>query len=364
MSSTTLRRPDPDQLLRQAQAEEEYERRGRLKIFLGYASGVGKSYRMLDEGRRRHERGQDVVVGAIQPVGDAEMAALLAKLEVIPLKIVDCCPVMDVETILRRRPGVCLVDGLAYDNPPGSLNHSRWQDVEQILAAGISVITTINIGYIAEHRDEVARIKGKRAEQTVPVAFIRGADEIVVVDAPPSACIIKEGASEADMEGRRRQFAELREIALVLAAEVVDRQLESYLERNGVHATWGTTERILVCLTPRANGARMIESGRRIAEGFHGELIAAYVKQDGLDPESQKSLDANLELAHRAGATVETLHGDDPIDAILEFAAQRGITQIFVGHSLRDDWRTRLFGSPLDRLLRNRRGVDVRVFPH
>jgi two-component system sensor histidine kinase KdpD len=364
MPSTELRRPDPEQLLRQVQAEEEYDRRGRLKIFLGYASGVGKSFRMLDEGRRRSQRGQDVVIGAMQTVVDPEMAALLNKLEIIPLRDVNGWQVMNVEAILRRHPGVCLVDGLAYDNPPGSPHQSRWQDVDELLEAGISVITTINVAFIAEHQDEVARIRGKRVEQTVPVAFLRGADEIAVVDAPPSACILKEGASEEDIENRRRQFAELREIALVLAAEVVDRQLESYLERNGVRQSWGTTERILVCLTPRANGARMIESGRRIAEGFHGDLIACYVQQDGLDPQSQKGLDANLELARRAGANVETLHGEDPIAAILEFAEKRGITQIFVGHSMRTGWKARLFGSPLDRLLRNRRGVDVRVFPH
>ncbi len=368
MGAESPRRQDPEALLRQVQAEEEYQSRGRLKIFLGYASGVGKSFRMLDEGRRRHERGQDVVVGALQAKVDADIARLLQRLEIIPLVEVNGWPMIDLETILRRRPQVCLIDGLAFDNPPGSPHASRWQDVEELLSAGISVITTINLGFITEHQEDVARVTGKPPRQTVPVAFIRGSDEIVVVDAPANASMLRgnEVPSEAGNTAaqRRGQYAELREIALLLAADVVDRQLEQYLERNGVRQTWGTQERILLCLTPRANAAKMIESGRRIAAGFHGELIAAYVQQQCLDAESQRALDLNLEHAREAGAAIETLTGDDPIAALIEFAERRGITQIFVGHSMREGWRARLFGSPLDRLLRKRRGMDVRVFPH
>jgi len=362
--STVHQRPDPEALLRQVQAAEEYESRGRLKIFLGYASGVGKSYKMLDEGRRRHDRGQDVVVGAIQPKIDREIAHLLQKLEIIPLLESGGYQAMDLQTILRRRPAACLVDGLAYDNPPGSAHARRWQDVEELLSAGISVITTINLGYIAELQDDVERVTGKRVAQTVPVQFIRGADEIEVVDAPASACILREGATEEDIAARRHQFAELREIALVLAADVVDRQLERYLERSGVRQVFGTQERVMVCLTPRANGVRMLEVAHRITESFHGELIAGYVDNQQLSPEDNNSLEANLELARKVGAKIEVLRGSDPMDAILDFAKQKGITQLFVGHSMRVGWKTRLFGSPLDRLLRKRQGLDVRVFPH
>ncbi len=331
MATTQLRRPDPDQLLRELEADEQYQSRGRLKIFLGYASGVGKSFRMVDEGRRRRERGQDVVVGAIQPKVDGQIA--------------------------------CLVDGLAFDNPADAAHASRWQDVEQLLKEGISVMASINIGYIAEYQERVSRLTGKRVTQTVPVEFILEADEIVVVDAPANVCISKEGA-EQDVEDRRRQLAELRELALVLAADVVDRQLEGYLQRNGVRQGWGTQERIMICLTPRANAARMLEVGRRIAESFHGELIAAHVHQKQLDPVNQRALDANLELARQAGARVEELAGEDSIQAIVDYAHTHGITQIFVGHSMREGWLTKIFGTPLDRLLRKRRGADVRVFPH
>ncbi len=360
-------RPDPDQLLRQVEAEEEYQGRGRLKIFVGYASGVGKSFRMLDEGRRRRERGQDVVVGATQPVTEDVISRLLQQLETIPLKFVGGAQTMDVETILQRRPKVCLVDGLAYDNPQGSPNPSRWQDVDQLLSAGISVVTTINLGYIAELQDEVARIKNKQVAQSVPIDFIRRAEEVVVVDAPPSAHILHDYAADQsgaqDVEVLRRQYAELREIALVLAASVVDRQLESYLARNGIRQNYGTQERVLICLTPRANAARMIETGRRIREGFHGELIAAYVEQPRLAEDAKASLEANLQLARDCGVEIERLQGPDPIGALIGFAGKRGVTQVFVGHSMRNDWKARFIGTPLDRLLRKRRGFDVRVFP-
>src|SRR5579871_431371 len=157
----TPRRPTPDEMLRLIQAEEEGQARGRLKVFLGYASGVGKSFRMFDEGRRRKERGEDVVVGAMQLRASEEVAGCIQKIEVVPLIYADGKPAMDVPALLRRRPRVCLVDGLAYDNPPGSCNASRWEDVRDLLAAGISVITTINIQYIAELADRVEKLTHK-----------------------------------------------------------------------------------------------------------------------------------------------------------------------------------------------------------
>ena len=152
------------ELLRQVQAEEREANRGKLKIFLGYASGVGKSHRMLDEGRRRRKRGQDVVVGAVQPTLPPDVKELLNQLEVIALRDVGGSPVMDLDAILRRHPGVCIIDGLAYDNPPGSRHDKRWQDVEEILAAGISVVTSLNLQYIEEHREQVEQITGKTSQ--------------------------------------------------------------------------------------------------------------------------------------------------------------------------------------------------------
>lgn len=354
-------RPDPDALLRQVEAEEAYDRQGRLKIFLGYYSGVGKSFRMLDEGRRRHERGQDVVVGAVQPKEPPEVEALLQKLEVIPQRIVDGIQMMDVEAILLRHPQVCLVDGLAYDNPPGSKNPTRWRDVQELLDAGVSVITSVNLQYIDEQRDRVQKITGKRPSQTVPQSFIQRADEIVVVDAPPELCVKQDSPDHAKIQ---EQLSELREMALVLAADVIDRQLESYLERTGVKHSWGAQERILVCLTPRANAERMIASGRRNADRFHGELFAAYVNQPEITPEDQAALDRSFDLARKAGAKIVTLDGEDPVNAILAFARAHGITQIFVGHTKRRSLLARVGRGPLDRLLDKAEDIDVRVFPN
>ncbi len=365
--ATSTKRRTPEELLRQCQAEEEYEKRGRLKVFLGYASGVGKSFRMLDEGRRRKERGQDVVVGAIQPNTPPDIEPILAKLETIPLKDVNGTGVVDVPALLKRHPGVCLVDGLAYDNPPGSKHASRWEDVEELLAAGISVITSINIQYIEELRERVGKLTGKVVTQTVPQCFLNTADEIVVVDAPPEMCMTRSphGAEDPDAIHSARRLSELREIALLLAADVVDRQLEMYLQRNRMDGqTFGAQERILVCVTPRANARPMIESGRRNADRFHGELIVTYVNQPDLSTGDQAALERNLEVARANDADIQILEGEDPIRVLLDFAHERRVTQLFVGHSLQEKWWHHITGTHMDRLIRGAQGMDVRVFPH
>jgi two-component system sensor histidine kinase KdpD len=344
---------DPEALLRQAEAAERAKHRGQLKIFLGYASGVGKSFRLFDEGRRRRERGEDVIVVATQPQSAPEAAQVIRALEVIPTKDVAGIPVVDVPAVLVRRPQVCLIDGLAYDNPPGSRHAKRYQDVEELLEAGISVMTSINLEYIAEQQEFVRGVLGKTRTDTVPQAFIDRADEVVVVDAPPGS----------DASVPQDQLSLLRQRALLLTADVVDRQLEEYLAMHGLQSAWGTQERILVCMTPRANANRMLASGRRNADRFHGELFAIYVTQENLTPEDRMALERNVTLARAQQAHVSTLEGKDPIATILEYARAQGITQIFVGHNIRHRWRDRLGGTPLDRLIRDAEGIDVRVFP-
>lgn len=361
-----MTRPDPELLLRRVQAAEEFEKRGRLKIFLGYSSGVGKSFRMLDEGRRRRKRGEDVVVGAIQPHRPAAVEAILGRMEVIPLKVIGGVPMIDKEAILRRHPQICLIDGLAYDNPPGSAHAKRWQDVEDLLAEGISVIGTVNLQYIEELRDEVERITGKEVSDTIPLSFVKTADEIEVVDAPPKMTFespAAEAGGEAD-GGASQRLTELREIALLQAADVVDHQRERYLERHGIQQIGGVQERILVCVTPRVKADRMIESGRRNADRFHGELHVVYVSEAEITPEDQKSLDRNFALARRLNAQVNQLESEDPIHAIIEFARSHGITQIFISHSSHESVWHRVWGSFVDRLIRQAEGMDVRVFPN
>jgi two-component system sensor histidine kinase KdpD len=300
---------------------------------------VGKSFRMFDEGRRRRERGEDVIVGAVQPKIPADLEPLLGSVEIIPSR-----DAMDVPAILARHPQVCLVDGLAFDNPPGSRHDHRWQDVEELLAAGINVIGSVNLQYIDDQRETIERITGKHVTETLPRAFLNTADEIELVDGPG--------------------YSELREKALILAADVIDAGLQRYLKAHDIEPVSGTQERFLVYLTPHANAERMIASGRRNAARFHGELLIAYVKHPRLSVRDLDLLEKELKKAQEAGAHVHALEGDDPTETIVKFARTHFVTQIFVGQSTRQDWKTRWFGSPVNRLIRAAREMDVRVFPH
>jgi len=271
----------------------------------------------------------------------------------VPSRYVAGVPIVDVPALLLRRPRVCLIDGLAYDNPPGSRHPRRCDDVDELLDAGISVLTSVNLAYIAEQQPFVRSVIGTAPAETVPEAFIRRADEVVVVDAPP------DGASEPHAQ----ELSALRQRTLLLTADVVDQQLEAYLQLHGIQSSWGTQERILVCMTPRANAAKMLASGRRNADRLHGELFAIYVMQENLTPEDHMANERNATLARAQHAHLEVLEGRVAVATILDYARRHSITQIFVGHNLRRSWRTRLQGTPLDRLIRDAEGIDVRVFP-
>jgi two-component system sensor histidine kinase KdpD len=324
---------------------------------------VGKTYRMFDEGRRRKQRGQDVVVGLVQTANAPDIEGMLSCFEIIPPVQErhggQTFDVIDLPTLFRRHPAVCLIDELAHDNPPGSRNPQRWQDVEDLLDRGIAVITAVNLQHIREQQLDVERLTGKRASYSIPEAFLREADEIEVVDAPPESLLDRTGAANRPDS---RVLAELRELALLLAADVVDRQLLEYLEAHGVTARWGAQERILVCLTPRSNATAMLRSGHRNALRFHGALLAAYVEQPGLRADDKAHMESNLALARELGAEVHCLRGADFVQDILEFAGEQRITQIFLGHTGQEHrfWFSR---SPIDRLIEGAENFDVRLFP-
>jgi two-component system sensor histidine kinase KdpD len=207
----------------------------------------------------------------------------------------------------------------------------------------------VNLQYIEDQREAVEKLTGKRVGQTVPREFLNTADEIVVVDAP----------SETAKERR----SALREMALVLSADVIDAGLQRYLHSHGIEQSWGTHERFLICLTPRANFERMVATARRNAARFHCDVLAIYVRRPGLTGADRKLLEQGLAAARDAGAQVETLEGDDPVETIVRYARSHGVTQIFVGHSAKKDLGTRIFGGLVSRLVRAARGFDVRVFP-
>jgi two-component system sensor histidine kinase KdpD len=366
MANESSQRPSPEQLLAQVGLEER-RKRSRLKVFLGYAAGVGKSFQMFDEGRRRRERGEDVVVCARQPQYSNDVEAVLQKLEIIPtLKIAEMESI-DVPAIVRRHPQVALIDGLAYENPPGSPNSHRWQDVEQLLEAGISVVTTVNLQYLEKLRDEVERITGNRAPCSIPRGFLdRSADDIVVVDAPAIESLSR-GAASANsgaLLAEEHKLSQLRELALLVAAGVVDHQLECYLRSHGMEEPWGVQERILVYVTSRSDAAGMLESGRRNADRFTGELYVVHAQQPALSQEDRSLLQKNLDYARQLGAQIAILSGCDEMDGILGFAHQKGITQIFIGHGVRQGPWSRLWNNLIDRLIRSAEGIDVVVYPH
>lgn len=366
MAGNLERRPDPDQLLRQVQAGEYQHRLGRLKIFLGYASGVGKSFRMLNEGLRRKQRGEDVIIGALQGEADPAVSHLVGSFEVIPPLLFLEQESMDIGAILRRQPQVCLIDGLAHNNPPTVHNSKRYQDAQQLREAGITIITSVNLQHIEELHRQVDAITGKLVEETIPKSFLAAADEIEIVDIPPEQLIERVGKQpgEAAQADERRRLSELREIALLLAAEVVDHQLNNYLEANALDHQTATQERILICTTPRADATSMISAGKRTANRFHGELYAVYIQQANLSRADQAAIDRELLLARESGAHVDILKEQDPVAAILRHAQENRITQIYIGRSLRDNWWNRLFGNRVDQLIRAAEGMDVCVFPH
>jgi two-component system sensor histidine kinase KdpD len=369
MTYDETRRPDPEELLRWVQKQEKKEKRGRLKIFLGYASGVGKTYRLLDEGRRRKERGQDVAVGAAQAQRSEDAERILAGLERLSPG-----DELDVEAVLARHPQVCLIDELARDNPPGSRHAHRWQDAQELLDAGISVIAAINIQRVEELQKRIAAISGSLPSVTVPEAFLRAADEITLVDASPEAIHDRAEGGASGESGRciakreAMRLSELREIALLFAAEMVDQELDEYAVNQGLERKWRPEERILACITPYSDARRMIRSGRRAADRFHGEWFVVFVTPDeegsGLNAEEKALVREHLNYARSLGAHVETILSSDIVTALTDFARSHRITQIYVGHSLESGWRRLLFGSALHRIIRASEGMDVRVFPN
>jgi two-component system sensor histidine kinase KdpD len=367
MRVSELPRPSPERLLKQVQAEENKRWGAKLKIFLGYAPGVGKTYRMLDEARRRRERGEDVVVGAVQGQQSEDLQALLRKLELIPALQAPEGQAIDLDAILRRAPQVCVIDPLAAQNPLGSRHAFRWQDVQELLRNGISVLSSVNLLHVEEYKEKVQAITGKNTAETIPKSFLLAADDIVIVDVPPDLCLWRQGeklTSTGISNLQERKLSDLRELALLLTAEVVDAQLETYVHAHGIEPVFGTHERFLVCMTPHSNALAMIESGARNKERFQGELYAVYVCERGRTKRERVTIRKYFDAAKKAGASTEVLESDDPISAIVEFAREKRITQIFIGHSDRNSWRDRLFGDPVLRLIRAAEGIDVRVFPH
>jgi two-component system sensor histidine kinase KdpD len=345
-------RPDPDALLGKVQREEEQRKRGRLKIFFGACAGVGKTYAMLSAARTLRGEGLDVVIGVVETHGRVETGTLLDGLDRLPL-----CPIeyrgrrlgeFDIDGALKRHPAVILVDELAHSNAPGSRHHKRWQDVEELLNAGIDVYTTLNVQHLETLNDVVGQITGIRVAETLPDTVFEHADEVVLVDLPPDELLrrLKEGKVYVPEQARHaiRNFFRkgnliaLRELSLRRTADRVDAQMREYRSAWSIQSVWQAKERLLVCISPEVDAEKIVRNAGHFADTLHADWIALYVETPELQraPHAarQRALDA-IRLAQELGGEGTTLAADDMAAAIIGYARSRNVSRIVVGRGHR-----------------------------
>ncbi len=369
------RRADPDELLKRVQEEEAREKRGKLKVFLGAAPGVGKTYTMLEAARQELEAGTDVVIGILETHGRAETAELMAGLEAVPRRDVSyrgrTLPEFDLDAALARHPALILVDELAHTNAPGSRHLKRWQDVKELLDGGIDVWTTMNVQHLESLNDAVAQITGVRVRETLPDDVIEQADEVELVDLPPDELLerLREGkvyppeAARRAEQGffRKGNLLALRELALRRTAERVDAAVLAHRRESGIGEAWPVGEHVLVCVGD-AGGAALVRTARRMAARLRASWTALYVERPGRGSEEERTeVTKVLRLAEQLGAEVVTLSGDRIADEVLAYARRRNITRIVVGKPARPRWKERVFGSFVGEVIRSSGDIDVLV---
>ena len=360
--------------------EAAQEARGRLKVFLGAAPGVGKTYEMLTEGAARKQQGMDVVIGVVETHGRAETEALVKGLEIIPKKPIDyqgrVLAEMDIDSVLVRRPQLALVDELAHTNAPGSRHAKRWQDVEELLAAGIDVYSTINVQHLESLNDVVASFTRVRVRETVPDNVLDTA-EVEVIDIPPDELIerLKEGKVYVPDEATRAlghffsksNLSALRELALRRAAQAVDTQMLDYLRAHALAGNWAAGERIVVAVSELTGAASLVRAAKRLADAQGAPWSAVYIETArslNFSAKDREHLADNLQLASSLGANVASITATNVVDGLKAFLAEVRATQLVVGKSARSRWFELRHGSVVDRLVRETPGVAVHVLPH
>ncbi|KGI66605.1 sensor histidine kinase KdpD [Mycolicibacterium rufum] len=354
-------------------------KRGELRIYLGAAPGVGKTFAMLGEAHRRLERGTDLVAGVIETHGRTKTAELLEGIEVIPPRVISYrgsrFPELDVPAILARRPQVVLVDELAHTNTPGSKNPKRWQDVEELLAAGITVVSTVNVQHLESLNDVVTQITGIEQQEKVPDEVVRSADQIELVDITPEA--LRRRLSHGNVYAperidaalsnyfRRGNLTALRELALLWLADQVDAALAKYREENAITATWEARERVVVAVTGGPESETLVRRASRIASKSSAELMVVHVvRGDGLTGVSASSMGKVRELVASLGATLHTVVGDDVPAALLDFAREINATQLVLGTSRRSRW-ARMFDEGIGAtVVQHSEAIDVHMVTH
>jgi two-component system sensor histidine kinase KdpD len=354
-------------------------KRGELRIYLGAAPGVGKTYAMLGEAHRRLERGTDVAAAVIETHGRAKTAELIEGIEVIPPRYIDyrgsSFPELDVPAVLARHPQVVLVDELAHTNTPGSKNEKRWQDVEELLDAGITVISTVNIQHLESLNDVVAQITGIEQQETIPDSIVRQASQIELIDITPEA--LRRRLSHGNVYAperidaalsnyfRRGNLTALRELALLWLADQVDTALAKYRAENKITDMWEARERVVVAVTGGPESETLVRRASRIASKSSAELMVVHViRGDGLAGVSERRMGKVRELANSLDASVHTVVGDDVPTALLDFARENNATQLVIGTSRRPRW-ARLFEEGVAQTIVERSGkIDVHMVTH
>ncbi|CAN5727381.1 sensor histidine kinase KdpD [soil metagenome] len=371
-------RPKPDALLAQVTAEERNASRARLKIFFGASPGVGKTYTMLEEARRAKSDGEDVVIGIVETHKRADTEKLVAGLELLPRRTVEHRGIqldeLDLDAALARKPAMILVDELAHTNAPGSKHVKRWQDVLELLDAGIDVHTTLNVQHVESLGDVVQQITGIKVRETVPDSVLDRADEIELVDvsaeellerlADGKVYVPETALRAADNFFSRGNLMSLRELALRRTAERVDADVVAYRKQHGIATVWSATERILVAVGPSPASERLIRATKRSAEGLHAEWTAAHVEMLGAPPLSDKDrerIENHLRLAASLGATIVRLAGMSVAGALIDHARAHNVTRIVAGKPTHARWRDRLRGSFLDDLIRTSGEIEIHV---
>jgi len=371
-------RPDPDELLARVKDEEQQARRGHLKIFLGYAAGVGKTYAMLEAAHQRKSEGVDVVVGIVETHKRVETEMLVKGLEVLPRLQVAYhgvqLPEMDIDGILRRRPQLVLVDELAHTNAPGSRHAKRYQDVEELLEAGIHVYSTLNIQHIESLNDVVAQITGTKVRETVPDRVLDEVTDIELIDLPPEELLnrLKEGkvyvpeqAQRAIQEFfRQGNLTALRELTMRRAAERVDDQMRAYMRTRAIPGPWPAGERLLVCISPGTLGERLIRTARRLADELNAEWTAIYVEtpdEVNLSQEQRDRVARALRLAEELGAKSVTLPGPSIAGTVMDYARRHNVTKVIAGKPITARWVEVVRRSVVDQLIRMSGPIDVYV---
>jgi two-component system sensor histidine kinase KdpD len=355
--------------------------RPRLRIYIGAAPGVGKTYAMLREGHALRARGLDVVVGFVETYGRAETEAQVRDLEVVPRRVIDYrgakLEEMDVDAIIQRKPQVCIVDELAHTNVPGSRHAKRYEDVVDLLAAGIHVMTAVNIQHLETLNDAVAKVTGVRVRETVPDTFLDRADEVMNVDVTVQELrnrlregkIYKPEKVEQALANffRKGNLSTLRELALRSVADEVGEKAASYRAREGLEPAL-IPERVMVCMSSNAMAPRVIRTGARIAGRLGAKWYAVYVETPQERPtriasQDSDALQQNIRLAETLGATVVRVKADRPADGLVAFAQREGITHVIFGQSARKRWEILWRGSTIDKFLTEVRDAAVQVVP-